>query len=247
MNSSAEESRPNHPGETMSHNQPARRRLSCFSDGQDRLWTKRKAEASRKLSRIVVGVLCAAVTTFAVTAPVNAEAPLAPPPEHDPVVGFEIEEIVEETLGKQGEVVSTVVTSGDSVTRASSSSGGVSRASGCTKVTIRNRARTLLGHTAYRYNIWTSWCWNRSARTVSSVRADWYLSDVDGNFIYREELVRRTSHFSWLYGHPSSGYEHARQARIENCVFKYGCISSTYPHNVLYSYSDGTYRWWIDI
>ena len=44
-----------------------------------------------------------------------------------------------------------------------------------------------------------------------------------------------------------SGYEHGRQARVENCIPHWGCLGSTYPHNVLYSYSNGTYSWWSDV
>lgn len=124
-----------------------------------------------------------------------------------------------------------------------SGSGGTSSASGCRKVTVRNEKETLLGKTAYWFNTWTYWCWNRADRTVANVRTGSYLNDVDSLYNWRGLIIDNTDHFSWCSGYSESGYHHEKQGHFENCVVKYGCISNSYPYNLLYSYSNGTFTW----
>ena len=165
---------------------------------------------------------------------------------HDPVqVGAAIDSIDIATYDINGRLLSKeTIYSNDLQTR-DNGAGGSSSASGCKKVTLRNRATTLLGHTAYRFITWTYWCWNRADRTVFDVRTGWYLSDVDSQHIWREMIIDNTNHFSWYSGYSTSGYKHEKQGRIENCIFHYGCILNLYPRNVLYSYSNGTWSWYI--
>lgn len=133
--------------------------------------------------------------------------------------------------------------SGGELAGLGSGSGGTSSASGCRKVTVNNEKETTLGWTAYWFHTWTQWCWNRSAKTISSVSTSWYISDVDQNFYWRGIVQTTTGFYSWKSGAPKSGYSHYRQGRFENCVLKYGCIGNYYPANVLKSHSDGTYTW----
>lgn len=126
-----------------------------------------------------------------------------------------------------------------------SGKGGSSSSSGCRKVTITNRASTVLGFTAYRFKTWTNWCWTRSSQVVRSVSTGWSITDVDSQQ-YWKGLVQTVNGFydySTNDGHPKSAYKHYRQGRFENCVLKYGCIGTTYPANTLRSYYNGTWVW----
>lgn len=124
--------------------------------------------------------------------------------------------------------------------------GGTSTASGCRKVTISNRAKTVVGKTAYRYNTWTRWCWTRSSERIHrGVKTGWSISSVDG-FQYWRGQVRKVTNFydaGANNNRPRSGFRHYRQGRFENCVVKYGCIQTSYPANSLRSYSNGRYRY----
>ena len=163
----------------------------------------------------------------------------------DPVVvGAALDSIIIENYGVNGKLLSRRTIDGAAMLSRGSGSGGTSTASGCNKVTVRNRAETLLEYTAYRFNTWTYWCWNRQNRTISNVRTGWYLSDVDSQFIWREMLIDNTHYFAWYSGYSTSGYKHEKQGRIENCLLHYGCIGNTYPRNILYSYSNGTWSWY---
>jgi hypothetical protein len=194
----------------------------------------------------------AAVTLAILLAPAAAAtdkpdepATSATEPVHDYVVAVVFDSIVVDSYDSKGRLLSTETLNSGLLFSQDNGTGGSSSASGCQKVTLRNRATTLLGSTAYRFNTWTYWCWSRQNRTISSVRTGWYLSDVDKQFVWREMIVDNTHYFSWYSGYPRSGYKHEKQARIENCVLHYGCIGNTYPRNVLYSYSNGTWSWYI--
>jgi len=137
-----------------------------------------------------------------------------------------------------------IITMTDGLTQSSSSgTGGSSSANGCTRVTVRNEKETLLGFTAFWFNTWTYWCWNRNSKIVSSVQTGWYLSDVDPLFIWRSMIVDHTEHYPWVQGFPRSGYVHEKQGHVENCLGHYGCIGSLYPRNQLRSHSNGTWSW----
>ncbi len=153
--------------------------------------------------------------------------------------------ITVETFDLEGNLLYTEsIDSGSAVTLGDNSgSGGTSSASGCRKVTVHNEKETLLGKTAYWFNTWTRWCWNRADRIIYDVTTGFYLSDVDPFYYWRGLIVDNTYHFSWYSGYPKSGYRHEKQGHFENCIVKYGCISSSYPYNLLYSYSNGTFTW----
>lgn len=124
-----------------------------------------------------------------------------------------------------------------------SGSGGSSSASGCRKVTVRNVGESVLGKVVYRYNTWTQWCWNRSDRAITSVKTGVYYTDVASTMYMRGPVVQNETFYAWRAGYNKSGHWHERQSHWENCLVRYGCISSDYPRNVLRAHSDGTYTW----
>ena len=124
-----------------------------------------------------------------------------------------------------------------------SGNGGSSSTSGCIRVTVRNEKQTNLGFTAYYFNTWTSWCWNRNSQTIYNVSTGHSLVDVDSQFVWHGLVVDDTYFYSWLTGYVSSGYWHEKQGHFENCTIYFGCIGHHYPRNVLKSHSNGTWRW----
>ena len=124
-----------------------------------------------------------------------------------------------------------------------SGSGGNPQGSGCLKVTVTNVVHTLLGFTAYKFITWTSWCWTRSTRTISSVDTGWSITDVDSQYYWKGMVNTSRRFYEWSSGYAKSGYYHYRMGQFDNCVLKYGCIGTSYPENTLRSHSDGTWTW----
>lgn len=124
-----------------------------------------------------------------------------------------------------------------------SGTGGSSSASGCIKVTVSNEKKTYFGNTLFWFHTWTSWCWNRSARTISDVGTGWYLTEVDWARGWNSMIVDNTGYYHWISGYPTSGYEHEKQGHLQGCVIRYECLSNHYPYNTLRSHSDGTWSW----
>ena len=101
------------------------------------------------------------------------------------------------------------------------------------EVDVPLTAYTLLGFVAYRFHQVKSWVYD--GNTVSDVNVYVYLSDVDPNFVYRG-IVNSTD--NWGPGH--TWHYSFRQAHVENCIVKYGCIGSTYPYIWIRAMNDGT-------
>ena len=123
-----------------------------------------------------------------------------------------------------------------------SGDGGSSSASGCIRITVNNEKESLLRFTLFWYHTWTSWCWNRSAKTTYSIATGWSISDVDPTFEWQGNILEYGNHYSWSAGYPESGYAHERQGHFKQCIWV-GCVGNYYPHNWLYSFSNGTYSW----
>lgn len=209
----------------------------------------------------LAAALCAAATvalapTMATAAPA---APAGAAPD-DPAIshaGSAGDHVVVEELTAQGVVISSRAfdASGNQVIvqpngvlvpvpgTSGSGSGGSSSASGCRRIKVRNEVETLLGDTAYWYITWTQWCWDRAAHEASGVETGQYFEDVNSFFYYRGLANQDERFYAWQSGYNKSGFWHERQSAWENCVVKYGCISMTYPRNVLRSHADGTYTW----
>lgn len=131
--------------------------------------------------------------------------------------------------------------SGGEVVGLGSGSGGSSSSSGCMTVTVNNKKGSLFGATLFWYHTWTHWCWNRASNTTSSISTGWYLSDVDPLWSYESTIVNNRWHYSWISGYSLSGYRHERQAHMQSCLFS--ICQHSYPHNWLWSHSNGTYAW----
>lgn len=123
-----------------------------------------------------------------------------------------------------------------------SGSGGTSSPSGCRKVTVHNYTRSLIFHTIiFGYHTWTSWCWQRSAYSVSGVSTNYYVSDLDPTIDWVGEASHDLRYYAWTSGKASSGYWHYRMGHFQQC-YPWSC-ANLYPSNTLRSHSDGTWTW----
>lgn len=213
----------------------------------------------RTLSAVTVALLgSAAVTTGppAGAAPTTSEAD--PPPAPEPLestVTITVQDVdpVGTPLGPSVTYAPTSAGSaleveGTATTSSDAGSGGSSSASGCRRVEVTNTLRTSVTHSvAYRYITWLRWCWNRSAGITDGFQYDFHLKDVAWTFYYRGNVTKTGIYYEYRRGYSKSGFRYHRQDRVENCVFRYGCISNTYPSNVIRGHSDGTYSWWTDV
>lgn len=203
-----------------------------------------------------------AAAVVAIMGPVHAEpTPAAPgradatPEDTRAIDTSEGDYVLDELFTADGERVATTkipltaarASGPDAATaQAATASGGSSSASGCRKTTISNRARTVLGFTAYRYNTWTYWCWDRAKEYIKPGGSNgWSISDTDGTQYWRGE-VRKSVYFydaGTNNNRPRSAFRHYRQGSFENCVVRYGCLRTSYPANSLRSYYNGTYTY----
>lgn len=106
----------------------------------------------------------------------------------------------------------------------------------CKTVDIQKTVYTLLGFVAYRFHQRKYWCYNGS--TVSNVNIGVYLSDVDPNFYYKG-IVNQWD----ILGQNSTFHDSMRQAQVDNCIVKYGCIGSSYPAIQIITYANGQYSY----
>jgi hypothetical protein len=96
--------------------------------------------------------------------------------------------------------------------------------------------KTLLGFTAYRFHQYLRWCYDYRNVTVIQNRYP-YISHNDGTNYFRRLTADNHSPvpgrevYSYMQGH------------MENCVLKYGCISSTYPWAKIWARNNGTSGW----
>jgi hypothetical protein len=86
---------------------------------------------------------------------------------------------------------------------------------------------TLLGNVAWRYYQVDHWCWQYPNITCLSIGSG--FTNVDG-----QQSVNYGDHgYGWYYtwaGGSSGGHYAHRDGSVSNCIFKWGCISTSYPY-----------------
>jgi hypothetical protein len=97
--------------------------------------------------------------------------------------------------------------------------------SGCKTVRAWVNRYTLLGFLAYRWNHSVYFCWTYPHITAFSPNE--YISDNDG-LNYLRNVYTYGYWYTWN-GAGNGGHYPWRQAQVENCIIKYGCIGTTYP------------------
>lgn len=103
-------------------------------------------------------------------------------------------------------------------------------ASGCTPAWVSAYHYTYLGNVAYRYVFQDYFCFNGS--TVTSHSPNHWIDNVDPNYYWRGGSVISEQ---WI----GTGYWTEMQGRVENCVFKYGCVGNAYPGGWIQTYGSG--------
>ncbi|MCC6223083.1 MAG: hypothetical protein IT201_06280 [Thermoleophilia bacterium] len=111
------------------------------------------------------------------------------------------------------------------------------QASGCRDVDIYKEAKSFLFRSiVYRWHHTKRWCWSNGRITTVVTTA--YATNVDPNWYYRGIAASA----SYFYNSNTAHYSF-RQARMENCVLKIGCVGSEYPWVKIWTFGDGSYRW----
>lgn len=112
----------------------------------------------------------------------------------------------------------------------------------CRSAKVAYVKKTLLGAVAWKWWMKRGWCWRPSKRLVS-VGTTTYVTDMDGFNEYKGIIASSGNWFIWCCGEPRSGHRAFRQAEIQNCIVKYGCLSTTYPWIRMSVRGDGTYAY----
>lgn len=118
----------------------------------------------------------------------------------------------------------------DASVHATSSTQGVL---GCNNAVLSAYHYTYLGNVAYRYVYIQRFC--ADGNFITSIpTTTHYIDQVDPNYYWRGQTASNqywdpynTQFYSW------------RQGRVENCVFKYGCVGNAYPSGWIRSYGSG--------
>jgi hypothetical protein len=97
--------------------------------------------------------------------------------------------------------------------------------SGCKSVHAYVTRYTLLGFVAYRWNHDVYFCW--SYPHITQFAANEYVSDNDGNN-YVRTVYRYGYWYTWS-GASNGGHYSWREAQVDNCILRYGCIGTSYP------------------
>jgi hypothetical protein len=111
----------------------------------------------------------------------------------------------------------------------------------CRSAKVAYVKKTLLGAVAYKWWMKRSWCW-RFPRLVS-VGTKTYVTDMNGFNEYKGIVASWGAWFEWCCNEPRSGHKAFRQAEFQNCIVKYGCLSTTYPWIRMSVRGDGSYAY----
>jgi len=107
----------------------------------------------------------------------------------------------------------------------------------CTSIDAWRNAYTLLGFLAFRYHHWMTWYWD--GQRVTSVTEDYdYLNNADPNFYWRGTLAGSSAYYCWN-GIGNGRFRSFMEGQVDNCIFKYGCIGTSYPWITINAYGDG--------
>ena len=68
-----------------------------------------------------------------------------------------------------------------------------------------------------------------------------YLTDVNPTMVYRGVVSQYNDYYAWCCRAQHSGHVSFREGRLENCLFRYGCIGNWYPWVRIRVHSDGTF------
>lgn len=111
--------------------------------------------------------------------------------------------------------------------------------SGCKQVDwYESGHSSLFGSLVYRFHQVKYWCWVYPR--ITGVNVYTYVSNVDGNYQYRGVIASSGYYYTWS-GSASGGHYSFRQGKFDNCILKYGCISSSYPWVKIYVNGNGAW------
>jgi len=115
-------------------------------------------------------------------------------------------------------------------------------ASGCLQLDVWKNSYSFLFHAlVYRWHQVKYWCW--SGKRVTTVSVSAYPTNVDPNWYYRGLSESAAWYYRWCCSLSTSGHYSLRQAQMENCVLKFGCIGSEYPWVKIWAHGDGSYSY----
>jgi hypothetical protein len=122
--------------------------------------------------------------------------------------------------------------------------GGTPSYSGCGAHESILTAKDILKlFVVYKYHVKRYWCWNYGHRVTSaSTKTPWF-TNLDPNFyVVSVSLSPHGWFYTWCCGDSRSGHYAFRQGQVNNCIFKYGCIGTTYPTIEIWLHGNGTWH-----
>jgi len=131
---------------------------------------------------------------------------------------------------------------------------GEGKQSGCKTLKAYSFYEDLGGVDGYHWVNESNWCWKQTWKKVNGKNVPLVRKVTDfsqstsivnlGTFWYWRGLVPHANletHYSWRAGFAESGFKTFKQAKLEFCVFRIGCIYNAYPQVRSFLHSNGTW------
>lgn len=106
----------------------------------------------------------------------------------------------------------------------------------CQTKTVTVTGKTVLGFVAWRWHLHKYWCPLADGWRING-EPQWWTSVSDMNQHYYRGVSSSSNY--WEYW-PTQPYTYA-QGFLENCVFKYGCVGSSWPWAWIRVYGNTTW------
>jgi hypothetical protein len=98
----------------------------------------------------------------------------------------------------------------------------------------------ITGRVVWRFHHVVHWCATYPDIDPGSVAVDSFFSDVDPLFQVDWDNHGTGWFYTWR-GSPTGGHYSRRQAKIDNCILKWGCIGSHYPQIEIWVNGNGAW------
>ena len=127
-------------------------------------------------------------------------------------------------------------------TRRAASDWGSPSNAGCAWLHSWLTAKDITGlFVVYKYHVRRNWCWKDGDHITSASTETPWFTDIDPNMnVISVSVSPHGWFYTWCCGDGRSGHYAFRQGKIENCVLKYGCLSTWYPTIEIWLHGNGT-------
>ncbi len=112
--------------------------------------------------------------------------------------------------------------------------------SGCDFVDAWRNHYSLLGFLVWRFHQYKYWCWTYPRILTSTLSIGSRFTNVDSQQVVNWDNHGYGYYYSWA-GSPYGGHFSDRNGSVSNCIFRVGCISTSYPYVDIWINGNGAF------